>query len=502
VAVAQCDGRSLAQVTLLCAIATTAGGEYVEKIAQLRLHNDTTSKCFAGTSLRHRWLTPAGSLRADPLVAVAAGYVLSATSTPWCEGACQNDLVGLTVMEVNQIERRIPFAPRTAAFLSLPFPNHLHDEVEPADPEVVAAFWGDVREISTLLRDCGADAVMIYHGQELCHEPGQLFGQGTAGRTCIENSPGCGSVHLLGHCKKSMEEVRQHPVIVACRMQSRGKNYTYPATVELPLRSARAVANAVSVEQSPSQSHDPARRLNLTVDFHVTLSACGNYGQFPAMYLSLVPLWTGLAFVWIALSCQVHSSFATTIHSVMTVVPVLKVLDVVISAWLWTDCVASGKFSTAAVLAWVAIRSLYEPFFMLVFLLIANGWCILRRDMPRSTSITISVVITSLYLVLALNFLYAGQPASLSLILLHCSVAQTNAAELRAGNFWWLVGTITVGTIVYSVIRVRGFVVYLTEKIDSMDPQAFQEMYSQVNNLDFAFYSALWHGLVSAFKSV
>jgi hypothetical protein len=51
---------------------------------------------------------------------------------------------------------------------------------------------------------------------------------------------------------------------------------------------------------------------------------------------------------------------------------------------------------------------------------------------------------------------------------------------LRAGNFWWLVGTITIGTIVYSVIRVRGFVLYLTERIESMDPEAFQEMHSQV----------------------
>eukprot|EP01043_Picozoa_sp_COSAG02_P059050 COSAG02_NODE_7454_length_3006_cov_3.264534_3_plen_69_part_00 len=67
---------------------------------------------------------------------------------------------------------------------------------------------------------------------------------------------------------------------------------------------------------------------------------------------------------------------------------------------------------------------------------------------------------------------------------------------LCAGNFWWLVGTITVGTIVYSVIRVRGFVVYLTEKIESMDPQAFQEMYSQVNNFDFEPHGTLWHGRV------
>eukprot|EP01043_Picozoa_sp_COSAG02_P059051 COSAG02_NODE_7454_length_3006_cov_3.264534_4_plen_331_part_00 len=329
-------------------------------------------------------------------------------------------------MEVNQIERQIPFAPRTAAFLSLPFPPNLHDEQEPADPQVVAAFWDDVRSLSTMLHDCGAAAVMIYHGQELCHESGQLFGQDRPGSTCPENSPGCGSVHLLGHCKTSMEEVRKHPVIVECRLQT--NNHTYPPTVELPLRSASAVANAVG-NAAFIQATASGPWMNLTVDFHVTLSACGNYGQFPAMYLSLVPLWTGLAFVWIALSCQVHSSFATTIHSVMTVVPVLKVLDVVISAWLWTDCVASGKFSTPAVLAWVAIRSLYEPFFMLVFLLIANGWCILRRDMPRSTSITISVVITSLYLVLALNFLYAGHPPAppprllflITLVLLNCT---------------------------------------------------------------------------------
>lgn len=391
-------GSGVAQVTLLCAIASVAG-EYVEKIAQLRLHNDTTP-----------------------------GYVLAASSTPWCEGPCEKDLIGLTMMEVNQIERRVPFAPRTAAFLSLPFPYHLHDATDAADPGVVAAFWADAREIATLLRACGADAVMIYHGQELCHEPGQLFGQGTPGRRCDPNTPGCGSVHLLGHCLKNMTEVRQHAVITECMVMARGQ-HTYPPTVELPMGSAKAVADALSTST-------PAQRLNLTVDFHVTLSACGNYGQFPAMYLSLVPLWTGLAFVWIALSCQVHSSFATTIHSVMTVVPVLKVLDVVISAWLWTDCVASGKFSTPAVLAWVAIRSLYEPFFMLVFLLIANGWCILRRDMPRSTSIIISVVITSLYLVLALNFLYAGQLAtSLSV---RRSVALTLPTCVQATSGGWL----------------------------------------------------------------
>jgi len=109
------------------------------------------------------------------------------------------------------------------------------------------------------------------------------------------------------------------------------------------------------------------------------------------------------------------------------------------------------------VLAWVAIRSLYEPFFMLIFLLIANGWCILRRDMSRATSLTISVVTSSLYVVLALNFLYAG-------------------------NFWWLVGAMTVVTMVYSAVRVRGFVRELSDRMMAMDSEAFHEMHTQAQH--------------------
>jgi hypothetical protein len=338
--------------------------------------------------------------------------VFAAHSPAWCEGACEKNLDNLTVMEVNMVERRVPFAPHTAALLAVQIPPGL----KPDQPDEHAAFWRDIRELSSLLRDCGAEAVMIYHGTRSCREHGRVF-------CSAWNEPECGTVQVLGHCFVSIEDTRHHPVFSECRAHAE-RERTYPMTVQLDGGTIPREGGATAIVRAlqhvvPTAS--PAPQANATstdcvadgacvqVDLHVTLSACGNYGQFPAMYWSLVPLWTGLAFVWIALSGQMHSSFATTIHSVMTVIPVLKVMDVAISAWLWTDCVASGTFSTSAVLAWVAIRSLYEPFFMLIFLLIANGWCILRRDMPRTTSLTISVVITSLYLVLALNFLYAGE---------------------------------------------------------------------------------------------
>eukprot|EP01052_Picozoa_sp_SAG31_P020515 SAG31_NODE_1546_length_7927_cov_29.239525_5_plen_269_part_00 len=145
-----------------------------------------------------------------------------------------------------------------------------------------------------------------------------------------------------------------------------------------------------------------------TIDLYVRHAACTEYTDFPIMYWALVPVWTAITFTWVALSFQIHSAFATTIHSVMTVVPVLKLMDVLISAYLWMDCVDSGSFSIPAVLAWVAIRSLYQPFFMLMFLLLAHGWCILCREMSRAASMRISAVVSTLYICLALNFLYAG----------------------------------------------------------------------------------------------
>lgn len=296
-------------------------------------------------------------------------------SPGWCNAECQRNIDGLRPVDVNNLDLRMPLPPRSAAVLGVAIPTGLTDD----DVE----FWADIRELATVLRDCGAEAVMVFHAGPkgpTCQAAGRFFGQGSGGRFCPPAEPACGTVHLLGHCFTSMADIRSHPKFADCPGQANGTR-TFAPTVQLNSHPATALVEALGRTAGPAQT---TARVNITVDLHVTLSACGNYGQFPAMYWSLVPLWTGLAFVWIALSCQLHSSFATTIHSVMAVVPVLKLFDVVISAWLWTDCVAKGTFSTSAVLAWVAIRSLYEPFFMLIFLLIANGWCILRRDMPVS----------------------------------------------------------------------------------------------------------------------
>ena len=374
--------------------------------------------------------------------------MFSVHSPGWCNTECQKNLDGLRPVDVSHLDLRMPLPPRSAAVLGVAIPLNLNDDD--------VAFWADIRELATVLRDCGAEAVMVYHAAQsgpTCQAAGRFFGQGASGRSCPPQERSCGTVHLLGHCFTSMQDVRRYPNFANCPGQANGTR-TFAPTVQLDKIPAIAMVAALGRGAGTAAAAAAAAQVNVTVDLHVTLSACGNYGQFPALYWSLVPLWTGLAFVWIALSCQVHSSFATALHSVMAMVPVLKLFDVVISAYLWTDCVAKGTFSTSAVLAWVAIRSLYDPFFMLIFLLIANGWCILRRDMPRSTSLTISATITTLYLVLAVNF-------------------------INAGNLWWLVGAITVSMIVYSVVCVRGFVKHLTENIETMDPENFQEMHTQ-----------------------
>ena len=433
----------VAGLPLLCLRA--AGGEYVEKIAQLRLHNDTSrAPLLPLPHTIYRAVTPARF--------PAAGYAFAVHSPSWCDGPCEADIRGLGVLNVYGRELPLPLPPRSAAVLPVPLPQNLRDDSYPE-------FWADMREIATVLHDCGAHAVLFYHGLTACsttamlrRQPGQLFG-GQAG-ACAEGE-GCGTVQVFGHCYTSLDGLKGDPLIRAgCRPPANGSRL--PAVVQLDSTPASAMVDALE-RVAFSAMRNPHAPRNVTVDLLVTASACGNYGQFPAMFWSLVPLWTGLAFVWIALSCQIHASFATTIHSVMAVVPVLKLMDVAISAWLWTDCVASGTFSTSAVLAWVAIRSLYEPFFILIFLLIANGWCILRRDMSRATSLTISVVTSSLYVVLALNFLYAG-------------------------NFWWLVGAMTVVTMVYSAVRVRGFVRELSDRMMAMDSEAFHEMHTQAQH--------------------
>jgi hypothetical protein len=227
-----------------------------------------------------------------------------------------------------------------------------------------------------------------------CHEPDHLL-------------------HVFGRCITSPQELRE---LLACANSTRSVA-TIPAVVQLGSEPALAMVQASTGLLSTNEPH--SLLVDASVDLLVRVSACAHFEYLPTLYWSLVPVWTCSAVVWIALSCQVHASFATTIHSVMTVVPVIKLLECVICGWLWTDCVASGTFSVATVLAWVAVRSLYEPFLLLVLLLIAHGWCTLRRDMPRATALAILAAITVLYIVLAFNFLHGVDPSAVHNVLRH-----------------------------------------------------------------------------------
>jgi len=169
----------------------------------------------------------------------------------------------------------------------------------------------------------------------------------------------------------------------------------------------------------------------------------------------------------VGFSCQLHASFATTIHSVMALVPLLKLLDVAVSASLWTDCIASGTFSVAMVLAWVAVKSVYEPFVSLVLLLITHGWCTVRRDMPRAASLTVLAAVCMLYVALALNFLYAGK-------------------------YWWLAAAAKLAVMMFALSAARGFVLDLTERIQSMGSDDFTELRSQTRCKKEMFVRVAW----------
>eukprot|EP01050_Picozoa_sp_SAG11_P005991 SAG11_NODE_447_length_9395_cov_4.121665_8_plen_106_part_00 len=93
---------------------------------------------------------------------------------------------------------------------------------------------------------------------------------------------------------------------------------------------------------------------------------------------------------------------------------------------------------------------------MLMFLLLAHGWCILCRDMSRVASLRISAVVSTLYVCLALNFLYAG-------------------------SFWWVVAVVTLSAVMYSMVKIQKFVKDLAERMAAMRSEVdFQEIYAQV----------------------
>ena len=193
----------VAGLPLLCLRA--AGGEYVEKIAQLRLHNDTSrAPLLPLPHTIYRAVTPARF--------PAAGYAFAVHSPSWCDGPCEADIRGLGVLNVYGRELPLPLPPRSAAVLPVPLPQNLRDDSYPE-------FWADMREIATVLHDCGAHAVLFYHGLTACsttamlrRQPGQLFG-GQAG-ACAEGE-GCGTVQVFGHCYTSLDGLKGDPLIRA-----------------------------------------------------------------------------------------------------------------------------------------------------------------------------------------------------------------------------------------------------------------------------------------------
>ena len=271
-------------------------------------------------------------------------------------------------------------------------------------------FWANIAEVASILSGCGVDAVLMYRGVPQCHEPGHL-------------------IHIMGRCITSPRELRE-------LLPSSNGSHS-PTVILMESGPALAVVQASSGRVSTPAHPLGSAAANVTVDLLQVRSvicscpaistarllhrschlwaqrqpACRQYMRLPGLYWALVPIWSCLGLLWVGLSCQLHASFATTIHSVMALVPLLKLLDVAVSATLWTDCVASGTFSVAMVLAWVAVKSVYEPFISLTLLLIAHGWCTVRRDMPRATSLTVLAAVCSLYVALAVNFLY-GETAT------------------------------------------------------------------------------------------
>jgi hypothetical protein len=368
----------------------------IGRISQLRLHNDTSR-----------------------------GYAFEVQSADWCGNDCGRGMPGLNLVDIVDTPMELPFHARSVPIIAVSMP--------PDGDEKSALFWDNIQQITNTLGGCGADAVLIFHGSGHCHDPHtlvQLFGK------CY--SAGSRGIESL------KSDSRQHGCL----------NITAKPTPAIFLDTG--VADIVAAARYQIRHQDTLR--NITVDLNVKHAACTDNTYFPLMYWALVPVWTAITVIWIALSFQIHSNFATTIHSVMTVVPVLKLMDVVISAWLWMDCVDTGSFSIPAVLAWVAVRSLYQPFFMLMFLLLAHGWCILCRDMSRIASLRISLVVTALYLCLALNFVYAG-------------------------SYWWLVATVTLSAIMYSMVKIQKFIQDLRERMASMQPEInFQGIYAQVKH--------------------
>eukprot|EP01048_Picozoa_sp_COSAG05_P001371 COSAG05_NODE_46_length_25233_cov_40.235741_9_plen_372_part_00 len=301
-------------------------------------------------------------------------------------------------------------------------------------------FWANIAEVASILNGCGVDALLVYRGVVQCHEPDHL-------------------IHIMGHCITSPQQLRE--VLPASNFSD-----SRPPVILMESGPALAMVQASSERVSSSTHPYRSAAANVTVDLlqvslkytHVLLyalcrgcftvlviawmqrqPACRQYTRLPVLYWALVPLWSCLGLLWVGFSCQLHASFATTIHSVMALVPLLKLLDVAVSASLWTDCIASGTFSVAMVLAWVAVKSVYEPFVSLVLLLITHGWCTVRRDMPRAASLTVLAAVCMLYVALALNFLY-GEAATTSSALsecITCLVAQlvNTGGSLRPRNW-------------------------------------------------------------------
>jgi hypothetical protein len=94
------------------------------------------------------------------------------------------------------------------------------------------------------------------------------------------------------------------------------------------------------------------------------------------LYQSLSVIYLGFAIAWILNGCR-FSNFRVHLHTVLTVMPIIRALSSLFISWIWKDRAATGKGSSFENIVFV-LDFIYYTLYLSTIAFVGMGWCIFR----------------------------------------------------------------------------------------------------------------------------
>lgn len=110
--------------------------------------------------------------------------------------------------------------------------------------------------------------------------------------------------------------------------------------------------------------------------------------KIPGIYYTLMFVWTAVLGLWLLNWLRWHR-FSNRLHDVLIIPPLLKLIELVLQWRRWSLLSRDGEATSSVENAYHTVDNLENAFFFAMYMVLAQGWCIIRPRIDRENKIVI-----------------------------------------------------------------------------------------------------------------